>query len=266
MTNQKKGPDNTVSSITFFNPSYNSQQTSAANLRQQPHLQQTAAQTATSYFSQQSISHAPHNTTGTFMGEDLSHHIHHTMQALPSSSVHLQQQIPSQFQIFYSAVPLQNPQFTIIPSLTSDVKRADFVSSPDVKCANVASSTSPTVKCTNVVSSPPSPSPSTSTSSSSKSLRGTKVLSDDKRVQRLVRNRIAARECRERKKAYISSLESKASRLEDDNLILRKKVQELETKLEWAESKNQENIKLEKLVKKLKEKMKRVSNDVIEDY
>ncbi|CAG8547599.1 4456_t:CDS:2 [Diversispora eburnea] len=77
------------------------------------------------------------------------------------------------------------------------------------------------------------------------------------------RNRIAAKECRERKKAYVSNLEKKATQMEKENTMLRKKVLELKEKLEYAESKASEKDQLNLTVQELKariEIMRRGSN------
>ncbi|CAI2187379.1 11564_t:CDS:2 [Funneliformis geosporum] len=67
-------------------------------------------------------------------------------------------------------------------------------------------------------------------------------MSDEKRAQRKERNRIAAKECRERRKAYILNLENKAIILEDENLKYRQRIQESKTKLEWIESKKDDDV------------------------
>jgi len=168
--------------------------------------------------------------------QQLSHHIHHTIQTDSSfsSTIYSERQLSS-------TTPLRNPQFTTItytiPSLTP--------TSTNVNYANASQSPS----CS-------------STTSSAISSSGTSItMMDQKRAQRLERNRIAAKECRERKKAYVVNLENKASRLEDDNLILRQKILELKTKLERIEFKNQENVQLKHLVKDLKVKLMKIERD-----
>ena len=51
---------------------------------------------------------------------------------------------------------------------------------------------------------------------------------DEKRLKRLLRNRVSAQQARERKKHYISALESRASDLDTENADLRDKVTTLE--------------------------------------
>ncbi|CAG8576540.1 20280_t:CDS:2 [Rhizophagus irregularis] len=213
MTHQKKHPGYTVNSITFYNPPYNSQQTTAVN---QQHLQQAPL----SFPSPQYVSYAPlisspsSSTAETSIAANLSHQVHSTMQAHPPSTVNLQQLSPQFFHLY--------PQL-VIPSFTPI--------SADVKVAKVISSSSDAPSSTNV-----------------------KVAKVQK-IQRLERNRLAARECRERRKAYIINLENRTSKLEDDNLILRYQIQELTTKLELMEYINQDNIRLENEVRELKKRI-----------
>lgn len=54
---------------------------------------------------------------------------------------------------------------------------------------------------------------------------------DERRARRLQRNRLAAKECRQKKKAYITNLESQVSDLKEENAELRKEVDELNAKL-----------------------------------
>ncbi|CAB4472752.1 unnamed protein product [Rhizophagus irregularis] len=290
MTHQKKHPGYTVNSITFYNPPYNSQQTTAVN---QQHLQQAPL----SFPSPQYVSYAPlisspsSSTAETSIAANLSHQVHSTMQAHPPSTVNLQQLSPQFFHLY--------PQL-VIPSFTpisADVKVAkvissssDAPSSTNVKVAKVqvkdVSSSSNNVKAANGeknISSSSNTSSSainnvkvfsSSSNTSSSAINNVKVfssssntlssidvkdvnlvLSTDKKIQRLERNRLAARECRERRKAYIINLENRTSKLEDDNLILRYQIQELTTKLELMEYINQDNIRLENEVRELKKRI-----------
>ncbi|KAJ1645233.1 hypothetical protein LPJ64_003166 [Coemansia asiatica] len=54
---------------------------------------------------------------------------------------------------------------------------------------------------------------------------------DERRARRLQRNRLAAKECRQKKKAYISNLESQVADLQTENTQLRKEIEELNAKL-----------------------------------
>ncbi|GBC52493.2 cyclic AMP-dependent transcription factor ATF-1-like isoform X2 [Rhizophagus irregularis DAOM 181602=DAOM 197198] len=274
MTHQKKHPGYTVNSITFYNPPYNSQQTTAVN---QQHLQQAPL----SFPSPQYVSYAPlisspsSSTAETSIAANLSHQVHSTMQAHPPSTVNLQQLSPQFFHLY--------PQL-VIPSFTpisADVKVAkvissssDAPSSTNVKVAKVqvkdvsssSNTSSSAINNVKVFSSSSNTSSSAINnvkvfSSSSNTLSSIDVkdvnlvLSTDKKIQRLERNRLAARECRERRKAYIINLENRTSKLEDDNLILRYQIQELTTKLELMEYINQDNIRLENEVRELKKRI-----------
>lgn len=53
---------------------------------------------------------------------------------------------------------------------------------------------------------------------------------DERRDRRLQRNRVAAKECRNKKKAYIMTLEEKCAGLEEENIRLLKQVDELNAK------------------------------------
>ncbi|CAG8662285.1 10306_t:CDS:2 [Funneliformis mosseae] len=195
MTNQQQRLDNnTVNSITFFNPPYNIQHTTY----QQPN-------------------------DGVDGDMITSHNIQHAMQELSSSSssstIYYQQQSSSQFRHPYPTTSLRNSQFTTItytiPSITPTSTNLKY-NKPQT-CA---------------------------TSSNITPIK----INDEKRAQRKERNRIAAKECRERRKAYILNLENKASSLEDENLKCRQRILESKTKLEWIESKSHENIQLKNLV------------------
>ncbi|KAJ2342844.1 hypothetical protein GGH91_003392 [Coemansia sp. RSA 2671] len=54
---------------------------------------------------------------------------------------------------------------------------------------------------------------------------------DERRARRLQRNRLAAKECRQKKKAYINNLESQVCDLQEENSLLRKEIEELNAKL-----------------------------------
>ncbi|KAJ1835321.1 hypothetical protein LPJ63_001209 [Coemansia sp. RSA 2711] len=57
------------------------------------------------------------------------------------------------------------------------------------------------------------------------------LTADERRARRLQRNRLAAKECRQKKKAYIQNLEDQVSSLQDENAQLRKDIEELNAKL-----------------------------------
>ncbi|KAJ1943863.1 hypothetical protein FBU59_002774 [Linderina macrospora] len=54
---------------------------------------------------------------------------------------------------------------------------------------------------------------------------------DERRARRLQRNRLAAKECRQKKKVYITNLEQQVEDLEHENSRLRKEIEELNAKL-----------------------------------
>ncbi|KAJ1898657.1 hypothetical protein LPJ66_002614 [Kickxella alabastrina] len=54
---------------------------------------------------------------------------------------------------------------------------------------------------------------------------------DERRARRLQRNRLAAKECRQKKKAYINNLEAQVSDLQAENTQLRKELEEANAKL-----------------------------------
>ncbi|GET02160.1 cyclic AMP-responsive element-binding protein 5 isoform X2 [Rhizophagus clarus] len=238
MTHHKQQPGYT---ITFYNPPYNSQQTATVN---QQHLQQAAA----SFPSPHYISYAPHisnpssSTAETSIAANLYHHVHPTM-AHPPSTVHLQQVakvIPS------SSDTSPSTDANVAKVLSTGAKgiSSSSSSSTNVKVVNdeknvSSSSNTPTdVKDAKIVSS----SPNTSTNvkdvnvvlTSSNTPSCINSSTPDKRFQRLERNRLAARECRERRKAYILNLENKTKLLEyinQDNVRLENLVNELKKKI-----------------------------------
>ncbi|KAJ2714025.1 hypothetical protein H4R19_001943 [Coemansia spiralis] len=57
------------------------------------------------------------------------------------------------------------------------------------------------------------------------------LTADERRARRLQRNRLAAKECRQKKKVYIQTLEDHVSQLQDENSRLRKEISELNAKL-----------------------------------
>ncbi|KAJ2392630.1 hypothetical protein GGI23_005182 [Coemansia sp. RSA 2559] len=57
------------------------------------------------------------------------------------------------------------------------------------------------------------------------------LTADERRARRLQRNRLAAKECRQKKKAYITNLEDQVHDLSEENSRLRKEIEELNAKL-----------------------------------
>jgi hypothetical protein len=54
---------------------------------------------------------------------------------------------------------------------------------------------------------------------------------EERRRRRLERNRLAARECRQKKKVYVQELEERMERMESENRRLHKEIEELNAKL-----------------------------------
>lgn len=74
---------------------------------------------------------------------------------------------------------------------------------------------------------------------------------EERRQRRLSRNRIAAKECRKKKKKYISEMEEKIKLLEQENERLKKELQGLQNKLMHGS----ENHQLMKQVQELNAKL-----------
>ncbi|KAG1152511.1 hypothetical protein G6F37_000359 [Rhizopus arrhizus] len=81
---------------------------------------------------------------------------------------------------------------------------------------------------------------------------------EEKRQRRLWRNRLAAKECRKKKKIYVEELKVKIKELEDQNELLRKEVVELKGKLSFFDPSSnsaEETFKLIKEVEALNAKL-----------
>ncbi|RIA97229.1 hypothetical protein C1645_752805 [Glomus cerebriforme] len=78
---------------------------------------------------------------------------------------------------------------------------------------------------------------------------------DERQKHRLERNRDAAKRCRNRKKEYVLNLESKLTRLEEENAKLRREILELNTKLQQYPVNIQESKRLYLLLEELKAKL-----------
>ncbi|CAO3686539.1 unnamed protein product [Umbelopsis ramanniana] len=85
-----------------------------------------------------------------------------------------------------------------------------------------------------------------------KRANNSRALTDDERRQRrLLRNRMAAKECRKKKKNYVQGMEEKIARLEEENLRLRKEVEDANAKL--ALDSMQEGSESYRLMKEVEE-------------
>ncbi|KAL0095202.1 hypothetical protein J3Q64DRAFT_1608045, partial [Phycomyces blakesleeanus] len=81
------------------------------------------------------------------------------------------------------------------------------------------------------------------------------MSNDERRQRRLLRNRVAAKECRKKKKQYIHEMEEKIQRLEDENARLHKEVEELNAKLTLGAMQGSESYRLMKEVEELNAKL-----------
>ncbi|CAG8630618.1 3476_t:CDS:1 [Paraglomus occultum] len=81
------------------------------------------------------------------------------------------------------------------------------------------------------------------------------LTNDERRQRRLLRNRVAAKECRRKKKAYVAELEEKVARLETENNRLQKLVEELNAKITLSAMRIDDNVRLIKEVEELNTKL-----------
>ncbi|KAI1320299.1 hypothetical protein EDD11_001514 [Mortierella claussenii] len=88
------------------------------------------------------------------------------------------------------------------------------------------------------------------------------MTNDERRQRRLLRNRVAAKECRKKKKAYVSDLQDTCARLQDtcaslqeENARLYKEIEELNAKLTLGAMRIDENVRLIKEVEELSAKL-----------
>lgn len=85
------------------------------------------------------------------------------------------------------------------------------------------------------------------------------LTADERRQRRLWRNRVAAKECRKKKKQYVQELEETITRLESENSALRKQVEDIKIKVAKKDQEQQpsplENFKLMKQVEELNAKL-----------
>ncbi|KAI8144950.1 hypothetical protein BJV82DRAFT_577778 [Fennellomyces sp. T-0311] len=82
------------------------------------------------------------------------------------------------------------------------------------------------------------------------------MSNDERRQRRLLRNRMAAKECRKKKKQYIQDMEDKIKHLEEENARLHKQVDELNAKMALGVMQNSsESYRLMKEVEELNAKL-----------
>ncbi|KAF9438172.1 hypothetical protein BGZ76_009379 [Entomortierella beljakovae] len=81
------------------------------------------------------------------------------------------------------------------------------------------------------------------------------MTNDERRQRRLLRNRVAAKECRKKKKAYVNELQDTCARLQEENARLYKEIEELNAKLTLGAMRIDENVRLIKEVEELNTKL-----------
>ncbi|KAF9080916.1 hypothetical protein BGX29_005456 [Mortierella sp. GBA35] len=81
------------------------------------------------------------------------------------------------------------------------------------------------------------------------------MTNDERRQRRLLRNRVAAKECRKKKKAYVTELQDTCARLQEENARLLRENEELNAKLTLGAMRIDENVRLIKEVEELNAKL-----------
>ncbi|KAF9915576.1 hypothetical protein BX616_005834 [Lobosporangium transversale] len=81
------------------------------------------------------------------------------------------------------------------------------------------------------------------------------MSNEERRQRRLLRNRVAAKECRKKKKAYVNELQDTCTRLQEENARLYKEIEELNAKLTLSAMRIDENVRLIKEVEQLSAKL-----------
>ncbi|KAI8368448.1 hypothetical protein EDC96DRAFT_574300 [Choanephora cucurbitarum] len=89
----------------------------------------------------------------------------------------------------------------------------------------------------------------------SKRVNSRSLSNDERRQRRLLRNRVAAKECRKKKKQHIHEMEEKIEKLEKENANLTKEVEELKAKLSLGAMQGPEGYRLMKEVEELNAKL-----------
>ncbi|CAG8615601.1 10616_t:CDS:1 [Ambispora gerdemannii] len=110
--------------------------------------------------------------------------------------------------------------------------------------------------CNNFSSASPSQTSDFKVSSTSKTIASTSFTTDEERHQRrLELNRLAAKQSRERKKIYVSTLESRAYRLEEENAMLKSSIRHAGERLMSMNLGIADNHRLHLLIVDLKRKL-----------
>ncbi|KAJ2958976.1 hypothetical protein NQZ79_g5500 [Umbelopsis isabellina] len=91
---------------------------------------------------------------------------------------------------------------------------------------------------------------------SDKRVNSTRNLTNDERRQRrLFRNRVAAKECRKKKKASIQNMEERIAQLQDENERLQKELEEVNAKVALGAMQGSDSYRLMKEVEELNAKL-----------
>lgn len=107
----------------------------------------------------------------------------------------------------------------------------------------------------NIITSLPTATTSNVSPALQQEVKSTILTPEEKRQRRLWRNRVAAKECRKKKKLYIHDMEGTIERLTKENDDLRKQVDELKAKMSNLPILD-ENYRLIKEVEKLNAQLK----------
>jgi hypothetical protein len=81
------------------------------------------------------------------------------------------------------------------------------------------------------------------------------LTNDERRQRRLFRNRVAAKECRKKKKASIQNMEERIQQLEDENERLQKELEECNAKIALGAMQGSDSYRLMKEVEELNAKL-----------
>lgn len=181
-----------------------------------------------------------------------SHH-HSTYHSLPNHSNYLNCFSP--LQPFKPLSHFPHHQQIYIGNNASDNTNNDNINSNNSNNSNIV---------TTIISSSERTKNNNNHNSSSNN-KNHELLLKERHALRLERNRIAAKECRERRKEYITKLETKVGRFEKENEILRKQIHEVKIKIELLEKGMLERKELEQIVKKLQGELHQIKKEQLSD-
>ncbi|CAG8562442.1 1391_t:CDS:1 [Acaulospora morrowiae] len=170
------------------------------------------------------------STVATVQAVDNSHH--HFTDNL-SAATSLANSVSSPIAV----APLSSSQQSGVSEMTPNANMVDFLSNAATATTQVQVQTQGQLQDTN--------------SSGKRNSTSRNLSNDERRQRRLLRNRVAAKECRRKKKAYVADLEEKVTRLEEENIRLQREIEELSSKTSQLE----ECARLQKEVEELKAKL-----------